>query len=72
MEGYILGGRNIPEHAFRKEFKEKHGQRQLLEHIFFPGVANNCILKRVLESLDILFAGVYTGHSATIACQLFG
>jgi len=29
MEGYILGGRNIPEQEFKKEFKKKHGSVEL-------------------------------------------
>jgi aryl-phospho-beta-D-glucosidase BglC (GH1 family) len=29
MEGYILGGRNISEHIFKKDFAKKYGRRQL-------------------------------------------
>lgn len=36
MEGYILGGRNIPESEFKKEFKKIYGQEELkdFERIF--------------------------------------
>ncbi len=33
MEGYILGGRNIPEHMFRRNFRHKHstsGERKFI------------------------------------------
>ena len=30
MEGYILAGRNIPEHRFKKEFASKYGQKELV------------------------------------------
>ncbi|MBU1113147.1 MAG: glycoside hydrolase family 5 protein [Candidatus Omnitrophica bacterium] len=29
MEGYILGGRNIPEHIFKRRFKSLYGQKEL-------------------------------------------
>lgn len=31
MEGYILGGRNIPEHEFKNKFRKANGDRQLIE-----------------------------------------
>ncbi len=31
MEGYILGGRNIPESQFKEEFKKVNGERELKE-----------------------------------------
>ena len=31
MEGYILGGKNFPEHKFKKKFKDKYGSQELDE-----------------------------------------
>lgn len=31
MEGYLTGGRNIPEHAFKRSFKDIHGSSGLVE-----------------------------------------
>lgn len=31
MEGYILGGRNIPEHRFKREFQRQNGKKALID-----------------------------------------